>query len=216
MKISKKIENKIDWTTFSRGPVIGVDEVGRGCVAGPVVAAAVMFSSRETCIEGLTDSKLLSEKRREELSILISTHHQVGIGFADLAEIKKWNILKASLLAMKRAIEALGLNSGTVLVDGNQKIPDLKGFSQVTIVKGDLRCQLISAASVVAKVYRDHWMARLAQEFPHYSWEQNKGYGTKDHLAAIQKNGPCSYHREDFAGVREHWQRLQKKGEISI
>ncbi|MBV2168724.1 MAG: ribonuclease HII, partial [Bdellovibrio sp.] len=116
---------KIDWTEFSPTPVIGVDEVGRGCLAGPVYAAAVIFRS-DSLNDLVTDSKLLSEKRRDELAELILKEHQVGIGSATVEEIDEINILNAALLAMKRAVEQLGVSSGHVLVDGNKKIPGLK------------------------------------------------------------------------------------------
>lgn len=194
----------IDWKQFGPEPVIGVDEVGRGCLAGPVYAAAVIFKS-DILSDLVTDSKLLSEKRREELHDLILKEHQVGIGYATPEEIDELNILNAALLAMKRAVEKLGVeNSGHVLVDGNKKIPDLMGFEQTTIVKGDLRVAPISAASIVAKVTRDRLMKELGKEFPHYGFEVHKGYCTALHKAGIEKYGPCIQHRKSFAGVKEH------------
>lgn len=194
---------KIDWREFSPGPVIGVDEVGRGCLAGPVYAAAVIFKTDELS-DLVTDSKLLSEQRRDELAKKIIELHCVGIGSASVEEIDELNILQASLLAMKRAIEALGVGGGHILVDGNQKIPHLTGFQQTTVVKGDLRVAPISAASIVAKVTRDRLMKDLGVQFPVYGFEAHKGYGTPTHKISIAENGPCIVHRRSFAGVKEH------------
>lgn len=193
---------KIDWTEFSPTPVIGVDEVGRGCLAGPVYAAAVIFRS-DSLNDLVTDSKLLSEKRRDELAELILKEHQVGIGSATVEEIDEINILNAALLAMKRAVEQLGVSSGHVLVDGNKKIPGLKGFEQTTVVKGDLRVAPISAASIVAKVTRDRLMKDLGVQYPHYGFEVHKGYSTPVHKQSIATHGPCLVHRKSFAGVKE-------------
>ncbi|QDK45431.1 ribonuclease HII [Bdellovibrio sp. ZAP7] len=194
---------KVEWRDFSPTPVIGVDEVGRGCLAGPVYAAAVIFES-EDLQDLVTDSKLLSEERREELAILIKAKHKVGIGSASVEEIDELNILQASLLAMKRAIEALGVTSGHVLVDGNQKIPNLNGFHQTTVIKGDLRVAPISAASIVAKVTRDNLMKDLGVKFPVYGFEGHKGYSTPVHKQSIVEHGPCDHHRKSFAGVKEY------------
>lgn len=203
MKVEKEYP-LMDWKTFSPGPVIGIDEVGRGCLAGPVYAAAVSFNS-DMLSDLLTDSKLLSEKRREELHVEILKHHQVGIGFATVKEIDEINILQASLLAMKRAVKELGVSSGHLLIDGNMKIPRMpKTFSQTPVVKGDLRVALISAASIVAKVTRDNWMKELSRKYPHYGFELHKGYGTSFHQESIKQHGPCKIHRRTFAGVREY------------
>ena len=183
-------------------PLIGVDEVGRGCLAGPVVAAAVIFRS-EHLSEDVTDSKLLSEQRRQELSALIYEHHSVGLGSASVEEIEEINILQASLLAMKRAIEKLGATTGHLLIDGNQKIPGLLHWPQTTVIKGDLRVPQISAASIVAKVYRDQWMRDLGKQFAKYGFEKHKGYSTERHKRAIAKHGPCDLHRKTFSGVKE-------------
>ncbi|MDG0816520.1 ribonuclease HII [Bdellovibrio sp. PAP01] len=194
---------KIMWREFSPSPIIGVDEVGRGCLAGPVYAAAVIFKSDEL-IDLVTDSKLISEERREELAELICKAHHVGIGHATVEEIDELNILQASLLAMKRAIEALGVKGGHVLVDGNQKIPNLQGYEQTTIIKGDLRAAPISAASIVAKVTRDRLMKELGVQYPVYGFEAHKGYSTPIHKNSIAEHGPCIVHRKSFAGVKEH------------
>lgn len=197
----------IDWRSFcTKDPdykIIGVDEVGRGCLAGPVYASAVSFNS-DILSDLVTDSKLLSEKRRTELSIEIQKHHHVGLGFATVEEIDELNILQASLLAMKRAVESLGLKYGHLLIDGNQKIPNMaKEFQQTTVIKGDLRVSLISAASIVAKVTRDELMKNLGVEFPHYGFEAHKGYSTVVHKKSIAEHGPCIWHRKSFSGVKE-------------
>ncbi|UOF01921.1 ribonuclease HII [Bdellovibrio reynosensis] len=203
-KVLKKNEYpKVNWREYFPEPVIGVDEVGRGCLAGPVYAAAVIFKS-DALSEDVTDSKLISEERREELAELILKEHHVGIGFASVEEIDELNILQASLLAMKRAVEALGVTSGHVLIDGNMKIPKLAGsFEQTTIVKGDLRAPPISAASIVAKVTRDRIMKELSGKYPQYGFEAHKGYSTAIHMESIQAHGPCDVHRKSFSGVKE-------------
>ena len=205
--MNQKLKNKItlpkiDWKSFSPNPIIGVDEVGRGCLAGPVYAAAVIFNSDDLS-EIVTDSKLISEKRREELAQLIIKDHQVGIGFATAEEVDQLNILNAALLAMKRAVESLGVTSGHVLVDGNKKIPSLNGFEQTTIIKGDLRVAPISAASIVAKVTRDRVMKELGVKYPAYGFEIHKGYSTAIHKKSIVEFGPCTEHRKTFSGVKE-------------
>ena len=185
-------------------PVIGVDEVGRGCLAGPVYAAAVIIPDGFKP-SGLTDSKKLSEKRREELATEIHKGCLVGLGFATVEEIDKINILWASLLAMKRAVEKLNQKTAHVIVDGNKEIPKIN-YSQTTIVKGDFRAEPIAAASIVAKVYRDNLMKEMAKEFPGYGLEGHKGYATLSHKEAIAKLGPKKIHRRTFAGVKEYIQ----------
>lgn len=197
----------IDWRSFRPHPVIGVDEVGRGCLAGPVYAGACLLLS-EKHLELLTDSKLLSESRREMICPLIEQTHAVSIACASEEEIDELNILQASLLAMKRAVEdlqkKLGLTMGHVLVDGKFKIPDLKDFEQTPIIKGDLRAAPISAAAIVAKVKRDQLMSQLGKEFPQYGFEKHKGYASLVHRKAIEKWGPSPYHRKSFSGVKEY------------
>ncbi len=204
---SKVVYEPFDYSQLLPNPIIGVDEVGRGCLAGPVFAAAVILPS-DFSVEGITDSKLLSEARREILAELIHNHCHVGIGFASVGEIDRLNILQASLLAMKRAIENLEIGMGHVLVDGNQRIPNLEGYRQTTVIKGDLRAVPIGAASIVAKVARDTMMKRLAESHNVYGFEKHKGYASSVHIKAIQKHGPCVHHRSTFAGVREHWTEL--------
>lgn len=192
------------WRQLEPQPVIGIDEVGRGCLAGPVFAAAVILPDGFYSDE-ITDSKLLSEARREKLSKQILDCAQVGIGFASEGEIDRINILQASFLAMRRAIENLGALGGHVIVDGNQCIPRLEGFSQTAVVKGDLRATPIGAASIVAKVARDELMRRMGEKYPAYGFEKHKGYASAYHLSAIQRVGPCVHHRSTFQGVRELW-----------
>ncbi|MGZ3769032.1 MAG: ribonuclease HII [Bdellovibrio sp.] len=202
-KTKKEEYPKVDWKKITPNPIIGVDEVGRGCLAGPVYAAAVIFKS-DILTDEVTDSKLLSEERREELAALISKEHHIGIGSASVEEIDQLNILQASLLAMKRAVENLKVKTGHVLIDGNMKIPGLKNFEQTTFVKGDLRVAPISAASIVAKVTRDRLMKDLGVKYPLYGFEAHKGYSTPVHKESIAAHGPCIIHRRTFAGVKEY------------
>jgi ribonuclease HII len=185
-------------------PVIGVDEVGRGCLAGPVYAAAVIIDPSKPYGE-FRDSKLLSESRRERMAESILLEHRVGVGFATVEEIDQVNILQASFLAMKRALLELKLRGGTLLVDGHLPIPSLSpSFVQTTVVQGDRRAKPISAASIVAKVARDRLMRQWHEAYPEYGFSEHKGYGTKSHLAAIALHGPTPLHRKTFRGVREH------------
>lgn len=189
--------------------MIGVDEVGRGCIAGPVYAAAVCLPLQHKLV-GLTDSKLLSEARREKFAAEIMASSEPGLfyalGIATVDEIEVLNILHASLLAMRRAVEALGVQPKMILVDGNQRIPGLpKEWPQECIIKGDLRAEPISAASIVAKVARDKWMVKQCEKWPQYGFSRHKGYGTAEHLFAIQKFGPVALHRRLFKGVKEHF-----------
>ncbi|MBT4761504.1 MAG: ribonuclease HII [Bdellovibrionaceae bacterium] len=191
-----------DWRSYSPRPYIGVDEVGRGCLAGSVYACAVILNEDNSFTQ-YTDSKKLSAKKRDLFYDHITNSHNYGIGFATIEEITQLNILHASLLAMKRAVEKLGVKSGHIFVDGNQKIPGLKSFEQTTVVKGDLRVPCIAAASIVAKVTRDRELEVLARQYPQYGLEKHKGYGTKTHKEALKKWGPCPIHRPTFAGVKE-------------
>jgi ribonuclease HII len=181
--------------------VIGVDEAGRGCLAGPVVAAAVVLES-DRHLRLLTDSKLVAESRREEIFEKIITVYRYGVGIASAQEVDEINILQASFLAMRRALEALGLESGHVVVDGHLRIPSLSdAFVQTPLIKGDLRCKPVSAASIIAKVTRDRLMRNLAKEFPDYGFEVHKGYGTRYHREMLGEVGPCREHRRTFRGV---------------
>jgi ribonuclease HII len=186
-------------------PVAGVDEVGRGPLAGPVVAAAVILETDALPRESLsliTDSKALSAKRREALSAVILECLPVGLGRAEVEEIDEINILQASLLAMTRAVAALPLVPGALLIDGN-RLPARLPCEALAVVKGDARCLSVACASIVAKVARDAEMDRLALEHPGYGWESNRGYGTADHLAALKRLGATPWHRRSFRPVRE-------------
>lgn len=199
----KQILDPYNWEILTPQPIIGVDEAGRGCLAGRVYAGAVCLKSKEG-IELYTDSKLLSESRREEYFNHIISHHHVGIGFATVQEIESINILKAALLAMKRAVENLKFSTGHVLIDGNQKIPNLMGFEQTTLVKGDLRAAPVAAASIIAKVSRDRYMSEIAKLYPQYDFKKHKGYGTETHRKQIAEHGPSPEHRKTFSGVKEY------------
>jgi ribonuclease HII len=181
--------------------IAGVDEAGRGPLAGPVVAAAVILPISHG-INGLRDSKQLSAKKRESLFIEICEKAiAFGIGRAEAAEIDAINILKASLLAMKRAVEALSITPTKVLVDGNRS-PDLN-YPVEAIVGGDRKIEAISAASILAKVTRDAEMIALDETYPGYGFLQHKGYPTKAHYAALKILGPCNIHRLSFTLERD-------------
>lgn len=179
----------------------GIDEAGRGPLAGPVIAAAVILNP-EKPILGLADSKTLSEKRRESLFEEIKCNAlSFAIGRAEVFEIDEINILQATLLAMQRAVNALHLIPETILVDGRDQ-PNWHYPTQ-TIIQGDMKIACISAASIIAKVSRDREMLLWDEKFPAYGFAKHKGYGTKAHLAAIHEFGPCEIHRRSFAPVRE-------------
>jgi len=182
--------------------VAGVDEVGRGCWAGPVYAAAAILPDGLTH-RHLNDSKQLAAGSREDLNAFLCSHAGVhwSIGIASVEEIDTRNILQASLLAMRRAVAGLPLPPHLCLIDGNRKA----GLSceERTIVDGDARCPSIAAASVIAKVARDRAMAELAVLYPEYGLEKHKGYGTPDHARALTLHGPCPIHRQSFRPVRE-------------
>ena len=179
--------------------IVGVDEAGRGPLAGPVVAAAVILDPTRR-IRGLRDSKLLPPSRREQLAELIRTRAIAwSVGSAEVDEIDRINILQATMLAMRRAVEALGIMPGEVLVDGD-RCPEL-GCPTHPIVKGDRDIAVISAASIIAKTTRDAMLVVLDAKYPQYGFAQNKGYGTPDHLAALDRHGPCPAHRRSFAPV---------------
>lgn len=181
------------------GLVAGVDEAGRGPLAGPVVAAAVILDELQP-IKGLADSKKLTALRREALFDEIRAKALCSsIAFATVEEIDQLNILQATMLAMKRAVEGLRLKPHKTLVDGN-RIPTLSMLAEA-IVKGDALIPSISAASILAKVYRDRWCADLDQAFPQYGFARHKGYGTAVHLAALREHGACPQHRRSFAPV---------------
>ena len=182
------------------GLVAGVDEAGRGPLAGPVVAAAVILDERAP-VAGLADSKVLSPRRRELLFDQIRARALCcSIASASVEEIDRLNILQATLLAMRRAVEGLRLRPHRVVVDGNQ-VP-LLTMTVAALVKGDAKVAAISAASILAKVQRDRWCADLHAEFPDYGFATHKGYATAAHRAALQRHGPCAAHRRSFSPVR--------------
>jgi ribonuclease HII len=176
--------------------IAGVDEVGRGSLIGPVYAAAVILN-KNINKKKLKDSKKLSKKNREILEEYIKKNSSWAIGSASLHEIEKFNILNASLLAMKRAIIKLKKKPTLVLIDGN-KVPEMKNYKLKSIIKGDQKISEISAASIIAKVSRDRLVSNLSKNFKKYSWAKNAGYGTKDHIVAIKKYGVTKFHRKTF------------------
>lgn len=184
--------------------VVGVDEAGRGPLAGPVVAAAVFINDQK--IPGLNDSKKLSESKREILYNQIVKHYQYGVGFATSVEIDQYNILGATHLAMNRALgqlpESCRKKIDIVLVDGNLKIKKCL-YEQIPIIKGDGLSYAIAAASILAKVTRDRYMVDLDQKHPQYGFKKHKGYPTKDHLIALKEYGVLGEHRRSFRPVRE-------------
>ncbi|WP_049765639.1 ribonuclease HII [Rhodoferax ferrireducens] len=183
------------------GLVAGVDEAGRGPLAGPVVAAAVILDDLQP-IKGLADSKILSARRREQLFDEIRAKALCCcIAQASVEEIERLNILQATLLAMRRAVEGLRLKPALVLVDGN-RLPVLTMRAEA-IVKGDALVAAISAASILAKVHRDRWCAEVDVQYPQYGFARHKGYGTVQHLAALTKHGACPQHRKTFGPVAE-------------
>ncbi len=181
--------------------VAGVDEVGRGPLAGPVVAAAVVLN-RASIPDGLNDSKKLSTKRREFLAPLLWQSAEVSIGQASVEEIDEMNILQASLLAMRRAVEGLPKAPDHLLVDGN-RAPSGIPCDATCIVGGDGRSPSIAAASIVAKIWRDDVMKRAATQYPGYGWETNAGYPTKCHKSALRNLGVTPFHRRSFKPVRD-------------
>ena len=177
----------------------GVDEVGRGSLMGPVYAAAVILN-RSINKKLLKDSKTITKNKRQLLSNYIKKNSIWAIGKASVKEIEKINILQASLLAMKRAIKTLKKKPSHVLIDGN-KIPDLENYNLKAIIKGDQKIASISAASIIAKVARDKLITTLAKKNKGYSWDQNFGYGTRQHLNAIKKLGVNKHHRKTFSPI---------------
>lgn len=181
-------------------PVVGVDEAGRGPLAGPVVAAAVILDRRR-CPRGIDDSKKLCIESREALSDKLHRSARVGVGIADVEEIDRLNIFWATMLAMTRAVEALGIEPAMVLVDGNA-LPRWR-YRAKAIVRGDTLCRSIAAASIIAKVARDRMMRDFDARHPGYGWSTNKGYGTPEHQAALTRLGPTPLHRRSFAPVAQ-------------
>ena len=178
----------------------GVDEVGRGCLAGPVVSAAVILK-KGIDLKLLKDSKKISFKKREEISEHIKKNSYYGIGIASVEEILNMNILQASLLSMRRALEKLKIKPSLTLIDGNFAPLGLKNYK--TIINGDEKIKVISAASIIAKVFRDRFMIKLSEEYSNYAWERNFGYGTKAHLEGLKKFGVTSHHRKGFKPIHK-------------
>jgi ribonuclease HII len=179
----------------------GVDEVGRGSLIGPVYAAAVILN-KSINKKLLKDSKSLTKYKRLELDEYIKKNSIWAIGQASAKEIEKINILHASLLAMKRAILNLNKKPSLVLIDGN-KLPYLKNYKLKYVIKGDQKIPCISAASIIAKVSRDRFIAKLSKKFNGYGWDTNSGYGTKEHLRAIKKLGITKHHRKTFSPISD-------------
>lgn len=188
-------------------PVAGIDEAGRGPLAGPVVAACVYVPDYKfPGIRRIKDSKQLNGLQREAMFTEIARYCAFGIAVADVEEIDSINILQATYLAMSRAVDAMHLafNTGinTFLIDGNQKPRGLEGHDCHPIVGGDDKSYSIACASILAKVTRDRLMRQLHEEHPHYGWDHNMGYGTPDHLDGLKNHGPCAHHRQSFEPVR--------------
>lgn len=182
--------------------VAGLDEVGRGPLAGPVVAAAVVFAPGQAAIEGLRDSKVMSPSERERVAEevrAVALHW--ALGAASVREIDRINIRRASALAMRRALERLPITPDHVLVDGTP-LPEL-GMAHEPVVGGDGICQSVSAAAVLAKCVRDHLMEQLAPRYPSFHWESNKGYATADHLSALRESDPTPHHRVTFSPMAQ-------------
>lgn len=197
------MENNFDWLEYEKSAIekgyksiCGVDEAGRGPLAGPVCAAAVILPY-DTIIEGVNDSKKLSEKKREALFDVITENAVAySIAFATVEEIEEYNILNATMLAMKRVVEGLEVKADYAMIDGN-RLPQLDIPSEY-IIKGDAKSMSIASASILAKVTRDRLLYKYAEEYPEYMFDKHKGYGTKAHIEALKKYGPTPFHRKSF------------------
>ncbi|RZL63965.1 MAG: ribonuclease HII [Variovorax sp.] len=188
------------------GLLAGVDEAGRGPLAGPVVAAAVILDDTRP-IRGLADSKTLTALQRERLNDQILARALCcSVAHATVEEIDTHNILQATMIAMRRAVDGLRLRPAKVLVDGN-RLPTLDVLAEA-IIKGDARVKAISAASILAKVHRDKLCEQLDAEFPHYGFARHKGYGTREHMEALQRHGACVHHRRSFSPVAAAFERM--------
>jgi len=178
--------------------IMGVDEVGRGCLAGPVVSAAVILKNGID-LKDIKDSKKINFSNRLKIADYIKKNSYYAVGVASVDEILKFNILKASLLSMKRAIEKLSKKPDLILIDGNFAPEGIKNYK--TIINGDEKVKCISAASIIAKTYRDLLMIKLSEKFKNYAWERNFSYGTKDHINGLKKFGITSHHRKGFKPI---------------
>ena len=176
----------------------GVDEVGRGCLAGPVVSAAVILNGKID-LKLIKDSKKINFENRLKIASLIKENSYYAIGVASVEEIFNFNILQAALLSMKRAIDKLSKKPQQILIDGPFAPKGLKNYK--TIIKGDEKIKCIGAASIIAKTYRDLLMIKLSEKFSHYAWERNFGYGTKAHFEGLKKFGITSHHRKGFRPI---------------
>lgn len=199
-------ENKLVSINFSQ--ICGIDEVGRGPLAGPVVAAAVMFNTelfKDPCkFKGVNDSKKLSEKSREKWYEFLTKHKKIkwGVGIVSEKIIDKINILEATKLAMMEAIKKMGAHPDFLLIDGNF-ILEIPNLNQKAVIKGDTKIISIAAASIIAKVTRDKMMQQFNEDYPEYGFNKHKGYGTALHCKAIKKFGPCPIHRRSFEPIKE-------------
>lgn len=202
-----KVERRLLYAGYTR--IAGIDEAGRGPLAGPVVAAAVILNP-EDMIEGVNDSKALSEKKREVLYEEINNRAlEVSVGLLTHTDINNSNILAATLAAMSNAVRAIHPIPDFLLIDGDK--PLSINIWQDSIIDGDKYCLSISAASIIAKVTRDRMMREYDQQYPEYGFAQHKGYGTVKHRAAIREHGPCEIHRVKFKGVKEHLHQVKPK-----
>ena len=193
------VTNKNDYYTDLDNSIIGIDEVGRGALCGPVISCALILHkniSQEKLFDEITDSKELSEKKRTEISMIIKRYSRFNIGISDNIEIDRLNILNATTLSMKRAYSKFKNTNFKIKIDGLKtfELNDRTSFH----VKGDQKSVTIAAASIVAKVYRDDLMIKLSSDYPQYGWLKNKGYGTKQHILAIKNYGFTKYHRVSF------------------
>ncbi len=186
---------------FARGVlrVAGVDEAGRGPWAGPVIAAAVVVTPETECLEGVNDSKQLTRRRREQLAAAIVSTVKFALGGASVREVDRLNIRRATALAMHRALARLPARPDAVVVDG-LAVPEL-GYAHEAMVDGDAKCYAVACASILAKTVRDRVMRALGRRYPEFGWEENAGYGTAVHRAALERRGPTRHHRRSFMPV---------------
>ena len=212
LKRSKKLripKNNLEEYLLKKGykNIVGLDEVGRGALAGPLVAAAVKLPTHKRLYK-IRDSKLLTEKEREELAKKIKKQSKIGFGIVEPKEINRLGLSQALKKAYFLALKNLKITPGFILVDG-YKIPEIP-FPQKGVIKGDMKVASIASASIVAKVKRDNIMKKLAKKYPGYGFEKNKGYATAEHLAKLKEKGPSPVHR-DFAPVKKAKQKLKNK-----
>jgi ribonuclease HII len=195
------LDLSVERTYFARGlhRVAGVDEAGRGPWAGPVIAAAVVVTPDSACLEGVNDSKQLTRRRREQLAAAIVSSLPFALGGASVREVDRLNIRRAAALAMHRALKRLPAAADVVVVDG-LAVPEL-GFAHEAMVDGDARCYAVACASILAKTVRDRLMRQLGGRYPGFGWEENAGYGTEVHRAALERLGPTRHHRRSFTPV---------------